>query len=191
MIILKQRANAPIMIDRIDDLIGRADAVIRAVARPSVAQLALRLALAVPFWRSGILKWDGFLQLSDTAVTLFTDEFMLHLPGGPYPFPAPTLMAFLSGCGEIVFPILLVLGLGTRFAALGLLFMTLIVQLTVPDGWPVHLTWAAMALALIAHGAGRISLDAFGHRAIVWSRRRSAPGRPGGPPAMAPRVTMH
>ena len=66
----------------------------------------------MPFWRSGILKWDGFLQLSDTAVTLFTDEFMLHLPGGPYPFPAPTLMAFLSGSGEIIFPILLVLGRG-------------------------------------------------------------------------------
>ena len=48
----------------------------------------LRLALAVPFWKSGILKWNGFLQLNDTAVTLFTDEFMLHLPGGPYHYPA-------------------------------------------------------------------------------------------------------
>ena len=89
----------------------------------------------------------------------FSDEFMLHLPGGPYHFPAPAVMAFLSGCGEIMFPILLVLGLGTRFAGLGLLFMTLIVELTVPDGWPIHLTWAAMALALMAYGPGNISLD--------------------------------
>jgi putative oxidoreductase len=37
--------------------------------------------------------------------------------------------------------------------------MTLVVQLTVPDGWPVHVTWAAMALGLMAWGAGRISLD--------------------------------
>jgi len=44
--------------------------------------------LAVPFWKSGILKWDGFLQLSDTAVTLFTDEFTLDLPGGPYHYAA-------------------------------------------------------------------------------------------------------
>jgi putative oxidoreductase len=92
-------------------------------------------------------------------VTLFTDEFMLHLPGGPYHFPAPTVMAFLSGTGEILFPVLLILGLGTRFAALGLLFMTLIVELTVPDGWPVHLTWAAMALGIMAWGPGHISMD--------------------------------
>ena len=111
----------------------------------------------MPFWRSGILKWAGFLKLNDTAVTLFTDEFMLHLPGGPYHYPAPAVMAFLSGCGEIMFPVLLVLGLGTRFAALGLLFMTFIIELTVPDGWPIHITWAAMALGIMAWGPGRIS----------------------------------
>jgi putative oxidoreductase len=90
---------------------------------------------------------------------LFSDEFMLHLPGGPYHYPAPTVMAFLSGCGEIMFPILLLLGFGTRFAALGLLFMTVIVELTVPDGWPIHITWAAMALGIMAYGPGRVSLD--------------------------------
>jgi putative oxidoreductase len=140
-------------------LADRVERIVRAVAVPSLVQLVLRFALAVPFWRSGILKWDGFLRLSDTAVTLFTDEFMLHLPGGPYPFPAPAVMAFLSGCGEITFPILLVLGFATRFAALGLLFMTLVVELTVPDGWPIHITWAAMALAIMAWGPGRVSLD--------------------------------
>lgn len=140
-------------------LVDKASLLIRSLAQPSFVQLAMRVALAVPFWRSGILKWDGFLQLSDTAVTLFTDEFMLHLPGGPYPFPAPITMAFLSGCGEIVFPILLIFGFATRFAALGLLLMTLIVELTVPDGWPIHITWAAMALSLMAWGPGRLSLD--------------------------------
>jgi putative oxidoreductase len=100
--------------------------------------------------------------LNDTAVILFTDEFMLHLPGGPYPFPAPAMCAFLSGSGEIIFPILLVLGFATRFAALGLLLMTAIVEVTVPDGWPVHVTWAAMALAIMAWGPGRISIDYLG-----------------------------
>ena len=133
--------------------------IVRCIAFPTLTQLVLRLALAVPFWKSGILKWDGFLRLNATAVTLFTDEFKLHLPGGPYDFPAPAVMAFLSGCGEITFPVLLVLGLGTRFAATGLLFMTFIVELTVPDGWPVHFTWAAMALAIMAWGPGRISAD--------------------------------
>jgi putative oxidoreductase len=147
-------------------LVDRANHLVQAIAVPSVVQLVLRIALAVPFWRSGILKWGGFLRLNDTAVTLFSDEFMLHLPGGPYHFPAPTVMAFLSGCGEITFPILLVLGLGTRFAGLGLLFMTLIVELTVPDGWPIHLTWAAMALGIMAYGPGRISLDHLLGRAL-------------------------
>src|SRR5262249_43748544 len=133
---------------------------------PSLVQMVTRVALAVPFWRSGILKWNGFGRLSDTAVTLFSDEFMLHLPGGPYHFPAPTVMAFLSGSGEILFPILLVLGLGTRFAALGLLLMTAIVELTVPDGWPVHITLSAMALGIVAYGPGRMSLDHLVSRAL-------------------------
>ena len=146
-------------------LIAAANQWIRAAAQPDVVQAVLRLALAVPFWRSGILKWDGFLQLNDTAIDLFSQEFMLHLPGGPYPFPAPTVMAFLSGCGEIIFPTLLVLGLASRFAALGLLFMTLVVELTIPDGWPIHITWAAMALAIMSHGPGRLSLDHL----IAWA----------------------
>ena len=140
--------------------VHRLDAAIGALAPHALAQLVLRIALAVPFWRSGVNKWDGFAQLNDVAVLLFTSEFKLHLPGGPYDFPAPAATAFAAGTAEIVLPILLVFGLGTRFAALALLGMTLVVQLTVPDGWPIHLTWAAMALALVAGGAGRISLDA-------------------------------
>jgi putative oxidoreductase len=140
-------------------LADQASRLVQTIALPSLVQLVMRVALAVPFWRSGILKWNGFLKLSDTAITLFTDEFMLHLPGGPYHFPAPAVTAFLSGSGEIVFPVLLVLGFATRFAALGLLLMTVIVELTVPDGWPVHITWAAMALGIMAWGPGRISVD--------------------------------
>ena len=140
-------------------LVDKASSLIQQVAVPSLVQLVMRFALAVPFWKSGILKWAGFLKLNDTAITLFSDEFMIHLPGGPYHYPAPVVMAFLSGCGEITFPILLALGFATRFAALGLLFMTTIVELTVPDGWPIHLTWAAMALGIMAWGPGRISID--------------------------------
>ncbi|MGH6855962.1 MAG: DoxX family membrane protein, partial [Aestuariivirga sp.] len=107
------------------------NAIVRAIAQPSFTQLVLRFGLAVPFWRSGVNKWDGFLQLNDTAILLFSSEFQLHLPGGPYPFPAPAVMAFAAGSAEILLPILLVLGLATRAAALGLLAMTLIVQLTI------------------------------------------------------------
>ncbi|HXV29245.1 MAG TPA: DoxX family protein [Sinorhizobium sp.] len=139
--------------------LGRIDGLIAALAPATLAQLALRLGLAVPFWRSGMSKWDGFLQLNDVAVLLFTSEFKLHLPGGPYDFPAPAVMAFLVACAEVLLPTFLVLGLATRLAALGLLAMTIVIQLTVPDGWPIHLTWAAMALGIITWGAGKLSVD--------------------------------
>lgn len=138
------------------------DGLSRLLARfpMSITQLALRFALAVPFWRSGLTKWDGFFQLSDTAVYLFAQEFRLHLFGGEYALPAPHIMAFLSSCGEILFPIMLVLGLGTRFAAVGILAMTAIIQLTIPDGWAnFHFPWAAMALAIVNYGPGKVSLD--------------------------------
>jgi len=152
---------------RLGVLIDKAEQLVKTIAQPSLVQFVMRVALAVPFWKSGILKWDGFLKLSDVAVTLFTDEFMIHLPGGPYHYPFPTVMAFLSGCGEVTFPVLLVLGLFTRFAALGLLGMTVIVELTVPDGWPLHITWAAMALGIMAWGPGRLSIDG-------WLRRTTS-----------------
>jgi putative oxidoreductase len=139
--------------------VQRVNAIIELIAQPSLSQFVLRVALATPFWRSGINKWDGFLQLNDTAVLLFSTEFKLHLPGGPYSFPAPEATAFLVSSGEILFPILLVLGLATRLAACALLVMTLVIELTVPEGWPVHITWAAMALGIMARGPGRLSLD--------------------------------
>lgn len=125
-----------------------------------LSQLALRIALALPFFRSGLTKWESVGHLSDSALYLFREEFRLHLFGAEIPYPAPSLMAHASGIAEILLPVLLVLGLGTRFAAAGLLLMTLIIQITIPDGWAsFHLPWAAMALALLAFGAGPLSLD--------------------------------
>ena len=77
----------------------------------SLAVLALRFALAVPFWKSGMTKWDGFLTLSFGAQQLFVDEFKLHLFGGEYAFPFPQTMALLSALGETILPVLLVFGL--------------------------------------------------------------------------------
>lgn len=139
----------------------------------AVALLGLRIALALPFYRSGLTKWDGFLNLSDSAVYLFTEEFRLHLFGHEVPYPFPATMALLSGCAEVTLSLLLLAGLATRAAAIGLLGMTAIIQLTVPDGWlTYHLPWAAMALALAAFGAGPASLD----RALrtPWRRLRES-----------------
>lgn len=124
-----------------------------------IAQPMLRVALAIPFFRSGLTKWDGF-SLSPSARYLFENEFKLHILGSAYDFPLPLFSAFASSVGEIVLPILLVIGFATRFAALGILAMTIVIQLTVPDGWlTYHLPWAAMALALMALGPGPLSVD--------------------------------
>lgn len=126
----------------------------------AIAPLALRIALAVPFFRSGLTKWDGFLSLSPAASFLFEEQFKLHIFGSVYDLPAPDTLALFDGAAEIVLPILLVIGLATRFSALGLLVMTGVIQLVVPDGWAnFHLPWAAMAIALIAIGPGPLSID--------------------------------
>lgn len=141
-------------------LVAEADRLLGRLS-PSLVSLALRFGLAVPFFKSGLTKWDGPFMLSGGALYLFQDEFKLHLFGAEIPYPAPELMAFLSGSAEIVLPILLVLGLATRFAASGILVMTAIIQITIPDGWAnFHLPWAAMAAALLLIGPGRIAIDA-------------------------------
>lgn len=141
---------------------------IRTIAHPTLTRFVLRLGLAVPFWRSGINKWNSFFELNDVAVLLFSTEFKLHLPGGLYAFPAPDLMAHVVASAEILLPILLVLGLLTRLAASALLLMTLVIQLTVPSGWPFHITWAAMALGVMAWGPGPLSFDHY--LKMTWRR---------------------
>jgi putative oxidoreductase len=124
-----------------------------------LVSLALRFGLAYPFWKSGLTKWVGIGKLSDSAVLLFQEEFKLHVFGKVYDFPYPQLTAYGAGVAEILLPLLLAIGLFGRFAAFGLLVMTAIIQLTIPSGWPLHLTWAAMALAILVLGSGRLSLD--------------------------------
>ncbi len=143
-------------------VIGQLESLLQKLVPATLASLALRFALAVPFFKSGLTKWDGFLDLSDTTVLLFTEEFKLHLFGAAFDYPFPTLMAWGSSIGEIILPILLALGLFTRFAALGILAMTALIQLTIPDGWAnFHLPWAAMTLAVIVIGPGKFALDNF------------------------------
>jgi putative oxidoreductase len=142
-----------------EQIVARADRLLAAIPA-ALPLLLLRVALAIPFWRSGLTKWDGFLNLSSGARYLFTEEFRLHIFGQAFAYPAPLTMAFLAGLGEVILPVLLVLGLGTRFAALGILAMTVIIQLTVPDGLVnFHLPWFAMAGALVVYGGGTLSVD--------------------------------
>ena len=123
-----------------------------------IALLATRVALAGIFWRSGRTKVvEGTaLDISGTTYFLFEHEYT----GLPLPVD---LAVPLATYAEHLFPILLVLGLFTRFAALSLLGMTLVIQVFVyPDAWwATHLLWVALAAILVSRGGGIFSLDAL------------------------------
>lgn len=114
--------------------------------------LIARVAPAAVFWQSGQTKLEGW-HVSDNAIYLFREEYRL-------PLIDPVIAAHLAAFAEHFFPVLLVLGLATRFAALALLGMTLVIEIFVyPDAWPTHGTWAACFLLLMAQGAGAWSID--------------------------------
>ncbi|MEY4265768.1 MAG: hypothetical protein RIS90_303 [Pseudomonadota bacterium] len=129
-----------------------ADALAKWISHDLLA-LAARAAMAAIFWLSGRTKVDGWWTVSDSAYELFRTEYRL-------PLVTPELAAPLAAGAEHLLPALLALGLFTRGAALGLLGMTLVIQVLVyPQAWPTHLSWAAALLYLAGRGAGRWSLD--------------------------------
>jgi putative oxidoreductase len=127
----------------------------------SVLAIPLRLAVATVFWNSAMTKLANW----DTAVALFVDEYKV-------PLLPPELAAYLVVSIELTTPVLLVAGLFTRFAALVLLGMTMVIEVFVyPLAWPTHIQWAAMLLILICRGPGPLSID---H--LLWRRFGAIPG---------------
>lgn len=122
--------------------------------RDSALLLLGRIAIAPVFFLSGRTKVEGIFTITDSTVELFRSEYAL-------PLLPPMIAALLATIGEHLFPIMLVLGIGTRAAALGLLGMTAVIEIFVyPDAWPTHLSWAGLLVPLLINGAGRYSLDA-------------------------------
>jgi putative oxidoreductase len=114
-----------------------------------------RFAIAVVFWRSGRSKVDGWniFTVNDKTAYLFREEYKV-------PLLPPELSALMAQIAEHVLPALLILGLATRFSALGLLIMTAVIQFFVyPNAYAVHAGWAAILLMLIRFGPGMLSLD--------------------------------
>lgn len=134
-------------------LVKRAIAWMEAIPYWFVA-LITRIGIAGVFWQSGQTKVDGF-HLSASAVELFRFEYRL-------PLIDPVVAAYAAAVAEHLFPVLLVIGFATRFSALALLGMTLVIEIFVyPDAWSTHGTWAACFLLLMTRGAGALSLDAL------------------------------
>jgi putative oxidoreductase len=119
----------------------------------SLLLLVQRLGIASVFFMSGRTKVDGLLTVKDTAFELFRTDYAL-------PLIKPEIAAYAATYSEHLFPILLTLGLFTRFSASALLIMTLVIEIFVyPDAWPTHLSWAGLLLPLLALGGGTVSLD--------------------------------
>lgn len=130
----------------------------------SLGSLALRFALALPFWNAGVTKWDGFLKLRDATIYQYQEMFRPTILGTTYSMPYPEVAAWVASTAEILLPAALVIGFATRLSALGLLIMTGVVYTTYQslgvDPWQTEtLPWGAMALALIGYGAGIFSFD--------------------------------
>ena len=111
--------------------------------------IPLRLALATVFWNSAVAHLANW----QTTLYLFGDEYKV-------PLLPPDLAATMAVSIEVSTPVLLVLGLLTRPAALVLLGMTTVIEVFVyPQAWPTHIQWAAMMLVLLCRGPGKLSLD--------------------------------
>jgi putative oxidoreductase len=144
-----------------DGLVGAVDRAYGWLDRVPYSLLAipLRAAVAVVFWNSAqthLANWD-------TTLTLFEQEYKV-------PLLSPAFAAGLTAAIEVSMPVLLVLGLATRAAALLLLGMTAVIEIFVyPQAWPTHIQWAAMMLVLLCRGAGIFSLDELIRR---WAHLR-------------------
>ncbi|MEY3445796.1 MAG: hypothetical protein RIR45_551 [Pseudomonadota bacterium] len=127
-----------------------ADALLNSLQSP--LSLLARLYVAQVFFASGLTK----LRDWGTTVALFTDEY--HVP-----LLSPELAALMGTCGELVLPVLLVLGLAGRFAALGLLVVNGVAVVSLSEIAPAalqqHITWGVLLLALAVFGCGRWALD--------------------------------
>jgi len=124
----------------------------------SVIQLAMRIAIAATFFRSGLLKINSW----EFAVLLFRDEYQL-------PLIDPVLAARLATAMELGVPVFLALGLATRLATLPLLAMVAVIQILVyPNAWSEHLLWASILVLLLTRGAGMFSID---YLIANWNRK--------------------
>ena len=116
------------------------------------AALAARLYLAQVFFLAGLTK----LRDWETTLLLFTEEYRV-------PLLSPSLAAVLGTGGELVLPVMLLLGLAGRFAALGLTVVNFVAVLSLADIAPAalqqHITWGVLLGALVLYGLGKWTID--------------------------------
>ena len=117
-----------------------------------VVDVVIRVFIAMVFFTSGLTKIASW----STTVALFENEYAV-------PLLAPQVAAALGTAVELGFPVLLVLGLGTRLSAFVLFVFNIIAVISYPDlsdaGLKDHMLWGALMLVTFFYGPGKISLD--------------------------------
>jgi putative oxidoreductase len=124
----------------------------------SLVALALRWYVGWQFFKSGLVKLGDW----SATLALFHDEYKV-------PLLPPDLAAYLGASGELVFPVLLFVGLLSRPAALGLWFVNAMAVISYPQLFQFecpaaindHFYWGALLLVVFAFGPGRVALDAL------------------------------
>lgn len=127
-----------------------------------IANLLARIYLGwFVFLKSGLLKLDDFIKYDfEETIESFNPEedgeFVVSFlqPG----ILSPEMAAYLATAGEVVLPVLLILGLFTRFSAAGLFVIAAVIQYGVFQE-PVHLMWMVACALLVGSGGSKISLD--------------------------------
>jgi putative oxidoreductase len=134
------------------------------VARP-LEPLLLLVTRVYVSWQ--FLK-SGWLKLADWETTRFLFEEEYHTP-----FLPPVVAAIAGTAGELVFPVLLILGLLGRYAAVGLFAVNIVAVVSyshvlLTEGFEAalgqHYLWGFMLLVLVVFGPGRWALDSTGAR---------------------------
>ncbi len=133
-----------------------------------LALLAARLYVSSVFFRSGMVKIADW----SSTLALFHDEYTV-------PVLPPTFAAYLGTFGELFFPVLITLGLASRFAAAGLFFVNVMAVVSYPQlfsfecpaGINFHYFWGCTLAALVVFGPGSISLDGWVLRQLGIDRR--------------------
>lgn len=117
-----------------------------------LAQLLARFYVGKVFFLSGLTKIRDW----ETTIALFQDEY--HVPLLP-----PEAAALMGTTGELLLPVLLVLGLGGRFAAMGLFVLNIVAAISLADipeaALQQHVFWGSLLAALVLWGPGRWSVD--------------------------------
>ncbi len=140
------------------------------------AWLAAPLLLAIRWYVSWQFLKSGWLKVTDWSNTLylFHDEYRV-------PLLPPDVAAVAGATGELVFPSLLVVGLLTRYAAVGLSAVNVLAVVSyahvlLSEGFEAalgqHYLWGSLLLVVAVFGPGRWSLDE------AFFRSRSGPSRP-------------